>query len=154
MNDFPSRRTIEDLKARYTKGMRVRLLKMDDPHAPDVGTLGTVMGVDDIGSLLVRWDNGSRLNVVYGEDFVEFVARNQESEELLTKLEALRGCKVKNHVVALEALIHPYVRVHDFEHQGQFVFGGKLEDGQDLRIYTLPIDEAENWIKIEFIRLS
>ena len=43
---------------------------MDDPQAPPVGTEGTVTGVDDTGSLLVDWDNGSGLNVVYGEDIV------------------------------------------------------------------------------------
>ena len=41
---------------------------MDDPQAPPVGTKGTVIAVDDIGSILVHWDNGSGLNVVYGED--------------------------------------------------------------------------------------
>ena len=30
-------------------------------------------GVDDTGSLLMRWDNGSGLNVVYGEDVVKKV---------------------------------------------------------------------------------
>jgi hypothetical protein len=41
---------------------------MDDLQAPPVGTKGTVTGVDDTGSVMVNWDNGSRLNVVYGED--------------------------------------------------------------------------------------
>lgn len=43
---------------------------MDDAQAPPVGTKGSVKGVDDTGSLLMRWDNGSGLNVVYGEDLV------------------------------------------------------------------------------------
>ena len=43
---------------------------MDDAQAPPAGTKGTVKGVDDTGSLLMRWDNGSGLNVVYGEDIV------------------------------------------------------------------------------------
>lgn len=46
---------------------------MDDPQAPQAGALGTVESVDDIGSLVVRWDNGSGLRVVYGEDKVEKV---------------------------------------------------------------------------------
>ena len=41
---------------------------MDDIQAPPVGTLGTVKGVDDIGSIMVRWDNGSSLSIVYGYD--------------------------------------------------------------------------------------
>lgn len=46
---------------------------MDDVQAPPAGTKGTVKGVDDTGSLLMRWDNGSGLNVVYGEDVVKKV---------------------------------------------------------------------------------
>jgi len=41
---------------------------MDDVQAPPVGTKGTVRGVDDIGSIMVAWDNGSGLSVAYGED--------------------------------------------------------------------------------------
>ena len=61
------------LKKEYPVGTRVKLLKMDDCQAPPVGTLGTVAGVDDTGSLLMHWDNGSGLNVLYGEDVVEKV---------------------------------------------------------------------------------
>jgi hypothetical protein len=46
---------------------------MDDRYAPPPGTKGTVLGVDDTGSLLMRWDNGSGLNVVYGEDMVRII---------------------------------------------------------------------------------
>ena len=45
-----------------------KLLEMEDPFAPPIGTLGTVIGVDDIGSILVSWDNGQSLNVLYGID--------------------------------------------------------------------------------------
>jgi len=41
---------------------------MDDIQAPPIGTRGTVTGVDDTASIMVRWDDGSGLNVVYGED--------------------------------------------------------------------------------------
>lgn len=67
---FPSRATVEHLKEIYPVGTRVELLRMDDPQAPPIGTRGTVKGVDDTASILVRWDNGSGLNVVYGEDEV------------------------------------------------------------------------------------
>lgn len=65
---FPSKETVDLLRSRYPKGTRVELLRMDDPQAPPVGTKGTVQGVDDAGSIMVVWDNGSGLNVVYGED--------------------------------------------------------------------------------------
>ena len=35
--------------------------------------LGEVLGVDDTASLIMRWSNGSGLNVVYGEDVVRRV---------------------------------------------------------------------------------
>ena len=56
------------LRKTYYAGARVELLKMDDSQAPPVGTKGTVIGVDDIGSIMVRWDNGCGLSVAYGED--------------------------------------------------------------------------------------
>lgn len=67
---FPSREIVESLRKKYPVGSRVELLKMDDPQAPPIGTLGTVRGVDDIGSIMVRWDNGSGLSAAFGEDIV------------------------------------------------------------------------------------
>ena len=59
---------VKTLKSLYPNGTRVKLLEMEDPFAPPIGTLGTVIGVDDIGSILVSWDNGQSLNVLYGTD--------------------------------------------------------------------------------------
>lgn len=70
MMQFPSKETVERVRRQYPKGTRVELMRMDDRQAPPIGTKGTVLGVDDTGSLLMRWDNGSGLNVVYGEDVV------------------------------------------------------------------------------------
>lgn len=69
MNNFPSRETVERIKKQYPAGCRVELVRMDDVQAPPIGTKGTVVGVDDTGSVMVRWDNGSSLNVVFNEDF-------------------------------------------------------------------------------------
>ena len=44
------------------------MLEMDDKQAPPVGTKGTVLGVDDMGHILMRWDNGSGLSLIYGVD--------------------------------------------------------------------------------------
>lgn len=63
-----SKEALETLRERFTRGTRVELVQMDDPQAPPIGTKGTVLGVDDIGSIMVAWDSGGSLNVVYGED--------------------------------------------------------------------------------------
>ena len=75
---YPSRETVESIRREYPTGTRVELIRMDDAQAPPIGTKGTVKGVDDTGSLLMRWDNGSGLNVVYGEDLVRKLSRPED----------------------------------------------------------------------------
>ena len=70
---FPTEEIVEDIRKRYPVGTRVELVRMDDIQAPPVGTRGTVNGVDDTGSLMMSWDNGSSLNVVYGVDDVRII---------------------------------------------------------------------------------
>ena len=65
---FPSTETVERVRSQYPVGTRVELVRMDDVQAPPIGTKGTVWGVDDTASIMVHWDNGSGLHVVYGED--------------------------------------------------------------------------------------
>ena len=66
---------LERLRQEYPVGCRVELLQMDDVTAPPVGTMGTVTGIDDTGSIMVDWDNGSGLNVLYGIDRVRKVTK-------------------------------------------------------------------------------
>lgn len=65
---FPSREEVAKVREQYPIGCRVVLERMDDLQAPPIGTEGTVRGIDDTGSVMVDWDNGSGLHVVYGED--------------------------------------------------------------------------------------
>ena len=65
---FPSKEIVEQLRKEYPAGTRLELTRIDEVHAPPIGTKGTVKGVDDTASIMVAWDNGSGLNVVYGED--------------------------------------------------------------------------------------
>ena len=62
--------TLKTLREQYPVGCRVRLNHMNDPFRPDLqeGALGTVLRVDDIGTIHVSWDCGSSLGVVFGED--------------------------------------------------------------------------------------
>ncbi|WP_449460483.1 DUF4314 domain-containing protein [Streptococcus suis] len=87
---FLSQSELETLRSRYVKGMRVRLIRMEDEQAPPIGTKGTVIGVDDIDSIMVAWDNGSRLSVVYGVDQCSPLM----SDQLKTQIETVRvsGC--------------------------------------------------------------
>ena len=77
-----SKEALQALRERFPKGTRVELVQMDDPQAPPIGTKGTVIGVDDIGSIMVSWDNGSGLNVAYGEDICRKVANSAGAKKL------------------------------------------------------------------------
>ena len=60
---------LTDLRRRYPTGSRVKLIRMNDPYGDlEAGSMGTVMHVDDIGTIHVAWDCGSTLGVVYGVD--------------------------------------------------------------------------------------
>ena len=64
------RNTVGLLRDKFPEGCRVRLVDMDDPQAPPQGTEGSVMFVDDTGTVHVKWDTGSTLGAVYGEDVI------------------------------------------------------------------------------------
>lgn len=59
---------LQELRNRFPKGTRVRLISMDDPQSPPTGTEGVVIMTDDIGTVHVAWDTGSTLGAVYGVD--------------------------------------------------------------------------------------
>ena len=69
MFGFPSKEIVERLREEYPEGTRVELVHMDDMYSRlNSGDKGTVRFVDDTGTIFVRWDCGSGLGIVYGED--------------------------------------------------------------------------------------
>ena len=70
--DYLKRKIIR-LKEKFPKNTRFKLISMDDIQAPPSGTFGTVLGVDDIGMILVKWDNGSTLSLIPEEDKFKIV---------------------------------------------------------------------------------
>ena len=56
-------------KEMYPKGTRIELISMEDPYSPiEPGTKGTVVLVDDMGTIHMEWDNGRTLGLIPGED--------------------------------------------------------------------------------------
>lgn len=72
---FPSKRVIEKLRVIYPVGTEVELVEMNDPQAPPVGEHGVVKGVDDAGTIMVSWNCGSSLGVLYDEDVIRKVIK-------------------------------------------------------------------------------
>ena len=76
---FPSKEQITVLRERYPRGTRVELLGMDDPQAPPTGAMGEILGVDDAGQILVRWETGSSLSLILGVDSFRIAEKGDRS---------------------------------------------------------------------------
>lgn len=81
---FPSRDIVNSIREEYPAGTRVELVRMDDFQAPPIGTKGTVIGVDDTASIMVAWENGSSLHVIYGEVLVSIKIPQKREEKFPT----------------------------------------------------------------------
>lgn len=98
MNGFMRPEQVERIKKQYPAGTRICCDCMpDDPRPIEPGTLGTIVGVDDAGSLMTKWDNGRSLSLIPGVDSFHVV---QQKEEL--KLDKLTASEQRLHKQLLE----------------------------------------------------
>lgn len=81
---------MERVRREYPVGTRVELVRMEDAQAPPTGTKGTVTGVDDTASVMVAWDNGSHLHVIYGVDACRKLYGKDEIDSLFEKIVGFR----------------------------------------------------------------
>lgn len=76
-------RQAERNKKLYPPGTRIEMDHMNDPFAPiPNGTKGTVVAVDDIGQLIMAWDNGQTLAVNTDEDSFHVITGEKQDESM------------------------------------------------------------------------
>nr|WP_077975405.1 DUF4314 domain-containing protein [Dehalococcoides mccartyi] len=86
-NSFPNKAVVEARRSRYAKGARVELVSMSDPYTTlKPGDRGTVIFVDDTGTVFADWDNGSTLGAVYGEDEIRILSKAEVIKEQCRKV--------------------------------------------------------------------
>jgi hypothetical protein len=59
------------LTSQNPEGKRIKMILMDDIEPIEPGAMGTVIKVDGIGQIIVKWDSGRNLSVIPGEDQFE-----------------------------------------------------------------------------------
>ena len=117
-----SREWLEFLREQYPKGSRVRLTEMgNDPHPVPPGSMGTLDNIDDAGQFHVKWDNGSGLALIIGEDQFQILPPEPQTIKFY---------------MPLTAQLYAYDDWGDLEEYGNDL------DGSELRDYQSCIHEA------------
>lgn len=62
---FPNKGYLEQLRKQYPVGTRIQLISMrDEKYSVLPGTVGEVTHIDDMGSIHMKWQNGSSLALI------------------------------------------------------------------------------------------
>lgn len=62
---FPSKKYLKNLRKKYPAGTKIQLISMCDEKYPiPMGTIGEVTHIDDMGSIHMKWQNGSSLAII------------------------------------------------------------------------------------------
>ena len=62
---FPNKAYLEQLRKQYPKGTKLQMITMRNEKYPiPPGTVGEVTHIDDMGSIHMKWENGSFLAII------------------------------------------------------------------------------------------
>lgn len=127
MNEFARLSALaKRLRETYKRGTRIVLNHMgSDPRPIPDGSRGTVVGVDDIGSIMVKWDCGRGLSLIYGEDSFRPLTQEEIAEESAPK-------KTREFIGRLNRDVFPQVSTEKLK---------AFEDAGDTWYITSGIDE-------------
>ena len=72
---FPNKNYLAQLRKKYPTGTKLQLISMRDEKYPILpGTIGVVTHIDDLGSIHMKWQNGSSLAIIPEVDSFKVVA--------------------------------------------------------------------------------
>ena len=149
MNDWERlHRQAERYKQSYPPGTRVMLLNMNDPYSPvESGMRGTVQSVDDIGQLLMKWDNGRALALIPGEDSF----RRLTQEEIDRYMKFLKEVCPDIPVFAISAKEEKGITELEEQIKDMF-FGGEISFNDEVYItnarHKAALEEAKESLRL------
>lgn len=80
--NIPSSNEVERIRRQYPAGTRICCDSMtNDPRPVPSGTMGTVIGVDDMCSIMMKWDNGQGLSIIPGVDSFHVISQEESQSE-------------------------------------------------------------------------
>lgn len=75
MMKFQNKNYLAQLRKQYLVGTKIQLISMRDEKYPILpGTIGEVTHIDDMGSIHMKWQNGSSLALIPEVDSFNVVA--------------------------------------------------------------------------------
>ena len=81
---YMTEKQVERIRNQYPPGTRLCCVGMpDDPRPIERGSLGTVVGVDDAGQIMMKWDTGRSLSLIPGVDSFHTVEPTEDMTEEL-----------------------------------------------------------------------
>lgn len=119
-----SEEKVKMIKKQYPKGTEVEVISMEDFQRVHRGTHGIVELVDDIGTIHVKWDNGSRLGLIVGEDEFRVIKKPKEMEII--------------ELIRLKDLVQKTDDLVIFTHNKETGFNGVahfLNDGKTIKVF-------------------
>lgn len=121
------------------KGKRVRLIRMEDPYTNlRKGDEGVITGEDDLNHILVKWDNGSTLNLIKDVDEYKILeSRIKKFFEFIENTDSFINSKLSE----LEELVNSFTEGKDLMYHWE-------NKNDEAVIITYQIDE--NFIKYEY----
>jgi hypothetical protein len=119
------------------EGLRIRMIDMDDQYGVDEGMEGTIIRIDDLGTIHVKWDDGSTLGVIPGIDKYELLPSPEDQigfddifKESSDPKPVLRGAKSTSAGKTLNKNFKSGLRkghVRDIKVESEEVAGGEAE---------------------------
>lgn len=134
-----TKKEIENIKIKYPKETRIKLIKQYDLQAVDSGTIGSVEYVDDAGQIHIKWDNGRTLALIHQID--EF--------EILCPI-CKNSLKDKTHIV------YKVGEVRAFAYGNEIYFGKIISIDKENHIYKLEEIKTKNVYRVsqEYVLLG